>query len=564
MAAAPSAVLPLAVLLLAAAVGPGGGISAVALHQRDLRELQYVQLRPPAAGSHRVPLALAVSGAVAHRAAEGAGSRVRSAAAVPGVSADFYGAFSEGESTYTEAGDPAITRLEDGWDPALTSPLAGKTNPAKWFHESPSGGPAEAWQTFYPALKTGLNGGAYTNGEWVKTAGGSWQQQANGYAGYESTADDASEANINGGSLAAPWFDIASIQRDGFGRSLAPQPTSPKFYLDWQERSLNATLTCQTPGCIASGAMQLFSSSTEKARFCRMSVLIEHHSGGIPWITVNGANVSFECAPPASPCGEGAGSAARFLFPCVFDLNLAKLLTQSGRLEVAAKLSDGAESNCTYKGDALRAVPMVSCLVTDLAWPSTNLTNSEHPPTLQATIPPAATVGEAEVAPADDVAGAAAEDVAAVVNETTLASEQASGKPGHRGGSAEGKEAARLAANATAVARQSAQKGFAVAEPSGLAVGSVASAASNASLAKELGQALHVNATVMVLTTTAAPRAVVLNATADSDSRAGGSAAPMPREPSAFKSGSTVGQAAREALGVPTNGTEAAVALPSS
>eukprot|EP00932_Pfiesteria_piscicida_P017101 SRR837773.3998.p1 GENE.SRR837773.3998~~SRR837773.3998.p1 ORF type:complete len:400 (+),score=92.15 SRR837773.3998:94-1200(+) len=357
-------------------------------------------------------------------------------------------------------------------------------------------------------------------------------------------------------NLDAAWFDMSAVQPDGFGRPLAPDVSSPRRYVGWRERAVNATLSCNTPGCVASGSLQLFSGSSERARFCRMNLYVEHHSGSLPWITVNGANVSFECAPPASPC---EANASRSMYPCVFGLDLAKLVTQAGTLEVAAKLSEAADGACTYKGAALRAVPMVTCLVGDLGWPgtSTDVVNAERPelPSAAGNATETASEGEAELADEELIGPGTA------ANGTQDEASEEAAVLKHGRHTAASAAADRLAANASRAASEAAARGLAVEEPSGLAAESVAAAAvasANASGAEALGEALRVNATVAARTTPP-PKVEAQNATAWEGRSVRSTTAPPP-EPWVLGSGSTAGEAAREALGLPANATEVEIA----
>jgi len=321
---------------------------------------------------HRSQAVASASSAATSEVAHGQGAAGK--AALP-QDASFFNSFSEGESTYDVDGDVGITTDGDGWEPTLSSPYEIKGTDSAWFHESPSGN--IAWQTHYPALQTGLAGRAATLGKWVQSAAGSWEQE------YVPTG---STRTIQSGKLKLPakWFDNSINQLDGFGRPKFPDDANPKRFVDWDEQAVNTTMKCDSPGCVATAALQAFDGKKLMARNCRLNIFVQHYSGHtVEWMSVNGANVSSKCKVPANNCNA---TGARPLYPCVFELSLDKLISQTGTLDISAKISDSAAANCTYENSLLLAVPMATCLVHSLAWPPTNLTNFPAPNTSLASV----------------------------------------------------------------------------------------------------------------------------------------------------------------------------------
>lgn len=282
--------------------------------------------------------------------------------------AGWFGDFSQGESTYTYDGlfanrqvNPTIN-VDDGWDPALRSPYASDALlPAKFFTETQSGGYKEAWQSYYPAVKHSTAGNHEETGDWWTGAGGVLQQD------YK----DA-QGSLASPSLAASWFDNSVYQLDGFGRKKLPALGSPAYYLYWDERSVNTTLSCKEPGCIASVSLKApFDPEKEVYKNCLLSIFFHptdfddrYSRENIEWIRLN-TNITLEqnCRPTASGCNK---SAARPLLPCVRDLPIDKLIPTDGALTISAKIPDTVDE-CPYEGNLLSAVPMVTCLVTDKA-----------------------------------------------------------------------------------------------------------------------------------------------------------------------------------------------------
>jgi len=296
---------------------------------------------------------------------------------MPPNPANWFGGFSEGESTYnydaTLAGRNINKQINvmDGWNPAQKNPfyMAGPMEAAvraPWFQESKSGGEKEAWQTFYPSEKTTMAGGRTAVGEWFEGAGGTWQQAYKSDSGITNAVRKVLH-NHDAQHLSASWFDDSVAQVDGFGREKFPALGSPRNYFDWEERSVNTSLTCKAPGCSAKVSLVApFNSKTEMYKNCRLSVFFhptdfdDQYAGeNVEWVQVNDRNVSAKCRPYAAGCNH---SASRPLIPCVSDIPIDLLMPENGDLKIAAKIPDVVDE-CPYNGNMLSAVPMVTCLV---------------------------------------------------------------------------------------------------------------------------------------------------------------------------------------------------------
>jgi len=154
----------------------------------------------------------------------------------------------------------------------------------------------------------------------------------------------------------------------------------------WSSQSVNTTLTCESPGCQASSALQAFDSSSQRATSCRLSVFFhptdfdDQYSGEkVSFIKVNGVTVNTDCFPMVSACNKTTQNS---MFACVRDLPLDGIVGESGTLEITAKISEVVDE-CPYEGNLLSGVPMVSCLVAPLP------TEPPKPPTGKPTLPAA-------------------------------------------------------------------------------------------------------------------------------------------------------------------------------
>lgn len=277
--------------------------------------------------------------------------------------ASWFGGFSDGESTYTYGGtlggrnvNPEINVL-GGWEPSHQDPSNDQVRSAKWFMETKSGGPREAWQTLSSVEHGNMAGNRVQTGTWFGGTGHTEQQDyilASGFANEKS-------------SIPASWFDGHVEQLDGFGREKMPGLESPRNYLDWEEKSVNTSLSCKGPGCMANATLTApFDAQREVFKNCRLSVFFhptdfdDQYSGErVEWVQVNNKQVSFNCHPFQAGCNK---TAQRPLLPCVSDLSIDHLMPATGSLAIAAKIPKVVDE-CPYNGNLLSAVPMVTCLV---------------------------------------------------------------------------------------------------------------------------------------------------------------------------------------------------------
>jgi len=276
--------------------------------------------------------------------------------------AGFFGDFSQGESTYTYDGTLAnrdenpMVNVLDGWNPPQSTPSSKSAKSAKWFEESKSGGYKEPWQSFYPAMPDSNAGNQVPNGDWFQGTGNSWQQD------YRNSATLASSEVIP-----ASWFDNSVNQIDGFGRMKYPGYGSdnPRWYLYWEEKSVNTSLTCKNPGCIANSSLAPpFSTQTEIAKNCRLSVLFhptdfdDQYSGEkVEWVQLDGREIMSNCHPMDHGGNE---TAWKPLLPCVESLAID---TPNGSITVAAKIPEVVDES-PYKDNLLSAVSVLTCMVT--------------------------------------------------------------------------------------------------------------------------------------------------------------------------------------------------------
>jgi hypothetical protein len=270
---------------------------------------------------------------------------------------EWFDDFEQGESTYTHDGtlaDPELNKfivVRDGWNPHQKNPYQIGTVPSEFFEETPGGGPKNAWQTFYPESP-----GKEATGKWFRGTGGLWQQE---YIGQRQSA---------GAHLKPAWFDSAVAQNDEFSRMKYPDFKSPRMDIDWEERSVNTTLTCDKPGCIANSSITApFDPSTELAKDCQISVFFhptdfenEFEGERVEYVQINDKPFAARCHPYADGCNA---TATRPLLPCVSSVPLDMVLPENGVLVVSAKISDVVDE-CPYQGNYLSAVPVVTCMVT--------------------------------------------------------------------------------------------------------------------------------------------------------------------------------------------------------
>jgi hypothetical protein len=299
------------------------------------------------------------------------------------VAPDFFRSFDEGESTYEADADfgrggnvnsPQL-QFQEGWVPDVLSPPGSSsgvvgTNPA-FFHESMSGGPGAAWQTHYPPVVGGLSkASSPVSGPWFRSRAGSWGQGYVATVGvqqsYGTETDSPALVAATSGDLPPDWFDNNVLQHDAFGRKRFPSMMSPRRLVGWKERAVNTSLTCALPGCTGNASIQMFNPYTERARSCLFSFFVhptdfdQSYSGEqVAWITVNNVTVKTTCEPQVSGC---RAPVSKQLHACVTDLPLDKIITQTGLLEIRAKIS-AVVDECPYNGSLLAAVPTATCMV---------------------------------------------------------------------------------------------------------------------------------------------------------------------------------------------------------
>jgi hypothetical protein len=269
----------------------------------------------------------------------------------------WFDAFDQGESTYTYDGtlaDPEVnsfTPVRDGWNPHEINPFTMGKVKENFFQETDDGGPANIWQTFYPAAP-----GAKATGKWFRGTGGTWQQEY------------MSQNDLKGLRLDPAWFDSSVAQNDEYSRMNYPDSKSPRWNYAYVEKSVNTSLTCDAPGCIANSSLQApFDPATEMAKDCKISIYFhptdfenEFLGERVEYITVNGANFATACHPYADGCNQ---SASRPLIPCVLDVPLDMVLNQSAPTLVISSKVTNVVDECPYNGNYLSAVPMVTCMV---------------------------------------------------------------------------------------------------------------------------------------------------------------------------------------------------------
>lgn len=309
------------------------------------------------AASEDEPLVLAQTSV--HRTESASGARNAGRSGREPLKAGWFDAFSQGESNYDMEGDRGAQR-SDGWEYKRDDPYnkEGNVMKAVYYHESPSGGSKEAWQTHFPGLSGGPAGRVESTGAWHVSQGGHWVQD---YQDYQ--AVNAKQLGVNVPS----WFDSSIMQYDGFGREKSPNLGSPRLYADgFQERAVNTTIACKDAGCIAHTQIQAFNGNTEIGRECKLSLYLhptdfddEYSGERVTFIKVNGITVNTDCFPMVSGCNASAQSP---LFSCLQELPLDHLIDATGYMNISAQISDVVDE-CPYQGNLLSGVPMVTCLV---------------------------------------------------------------------------------------------------------------------------------------------------------------------------------------------------------
>lgn len=290
--------------------------------------------------------------------------------------AGWFGAFSESESTFDEDGGDVSDNYpdgdaKDGWAPDIGQPNvvpSGWTKigmPSNWFSESASGGPQQAWQTYYPPLED-----VYPRLEappW-KPFGGAHetfkQLYQPGKVTYEFLTDNEQKD--------AAWFDSLIKQYDYYGRLREPSPASAQRYIEWTQRTRTTPLRCGPIGCVANATLKAFDTDTEIARHCRLNIRLhatdfddEYSRENLEWVSINSHIVTTKCDPMASECNTTIPIANRPMYPCLsnFDLHDFKLLNSSnGNLNIAGKLSPMVDE-CPVDGNLLSGLVSVTCFV---------------------------------------------------------------------------------------------------------------------------------------------------------------------------------------------------------
>lgn len=344
--------------------GVPGVVSEVAAVTEGPRLIQLRLERAPFGG-----VALAERGLAG--AANAKAAATTAAAAGKQNPADWFRAFSEGESTYdTDAalegdreerlrGLRQLGAMEPGEPPeeasAGPSRAADGSIASRWFDESPSGGARQAWQTHYPSLED-LHPRGAVNEHWSAGPNGRWHQK------YDPPGNVGSEWKPAG------WFDSSVTHYDAFGRVREPSHISGRRYPLWQERSRNVTLTCAAAGCIANATLVAADLSAERATRCLLSVAVhatdfddEFSRENVEWIMVNNRTVNTVCDPGVKACNATAQAP---LHNCLVDFVVPEemMREQKGTLQLAAKLSPMVDE-CPHEGNLLSGVATVTCLV---------------------------------------------------------------------------------------------------------------------------------------------------------------------------------------------------------
>lgn len=284
------------------------------------------------------------------------------------VDPGWFGDFSEAESTFSEDGiaaheDVTTERLVvRGHDPADTfrDARARRSGTDRaWFHESPSAGSHDAWQTHFPVVDGGVDAGSrgVHNNPWRYTPEG-W---------VEDYIPEGVAMNGAGGRPAS-WFDSSVAQIDGFGRGMMPTESSGERYPGWQERAVNTSFACEAPGCTARASLQAFDAAKEAARHCRLNVYVhptdyddDYSKEVVEFVSANGKVLTRNVNPNARGCNT---TTQRPLYPCVNDFHVDAIIDSTGTLVVEAKNSLMVDE-CPYEGHLLSGLAIVTCLVPD-------------------------------------------------------------------------------------------------------------------------------------------------------------------------------------------------------
>lgn len=385
--------------VVAAVEGAAGGmpmtaaISTCLLQQRTERKMglkaspwQPTSLLASSAASVAVAGGTVAGGTAAEsgQGAVGRGSRLRlrgrrgahvksrvksppvSAAAEHGVykDAEWFGAFSDGESTYEEDRDADKDGSHLGADDSsqMVSLQGEEGRPPEWFQESLSGGPKQAWQTIFPAIEPDH---PYSSDNQQLLPSMEYDYSDYGARNFKKYVHDSSKE--------ADWFDNSVGQFDTFGRWRMPSEASDRRYLDWEYRTRTVPITCADPGCTGSAVLQIFDPAKEMHHNCRLSVGVhatdfddDFSKEVVEFISVNGDRVNSACNPMASGCNETKPASERLMYPCVNEIELGHTLLESGTVNITGKLSDMVDE-CPVDGNLLSAVAKVTCFVRDIS-----------------------------------------------------------------------------------------------------------------------------------------------------------------------------------------------------
>ena len=126
---------------------------------------------------------------------------------------------------------------------------------------------------------------------------------------------------------ALPSNEVGS-QTPVFPRPLCPRQPFPEtaraYTAPWVERSVNTTLTCETPGCTGWSLMEIYDASSEEIANCHMSFAVhptdfdDFHSGErVEFIDGNGARLHTDCFPVQSSCSTVDNP----VFYCLMDIS---------------------------------------------------------------------------------------------------------------------------------------------------------------------------------------------------------------------------------------------------
>jgi hypothetical protein len=243
------------------------------------------------------------------------------------------------------------------------SPEAEQVMDADWFQESPSGGSKQAWQTFYPAapVEHPSSGSPEMAPSWHTSK----VEVAQNFEHFRAE-ERGVQSLVKPETKSAMWFDDAVGQYDAYGRTRLPSAQSSKRFVEWTERSVNTTVACVEPGCIANTSLQVVDPALEEVTHCRLHIGIhatdfddDFSRENVEWWTVNGHTVNTFCNPKARGC---QAEAQRVLHPCVGDLPIDHVIDEDGKLQIVGKLSPMVDE-CPVDGNLLSGVATITCMV---------------------------------------------------------------------------------------------------------------------------------------------------------------------------------------------------------